>query len=189
MAGQETSDASEHCGRTLGAEQQGAAKNSGASWPIGGAFVPMHRQYVEYMRGVDVTDQLRGNYSSQLRCHKWWVKIFHFIVDQTMVNSYVTWVKQMEDLGLPTTSHLAFKIAVGKHLAAEAILARRRGRHPPEPRQRGPPTVQTLFRSSRKRQCVICGGVQKWFCMACGDKWMCQESCYQAHHEIIYAMG
>jgi hypothetical protein len=50
---------------------------------------PMHRQYIEYMRGVDVTDQLRGNYSSQLRCHKWWMKIFHFIVDQTMVNSYV----------------------------------------------------------------------------------------------------
>ena len=31
---------------------------------------PMLVQYVEYMRGVDVTDQLRGNYSSQLRCHK-----------------------------------------------------------------------------------------------------------------------
>ena len=66
---------------------------------------PMHRQYVEYMRGVDVADQLRGNYSSQLRCHKWWVKIFHLIVDQTMVNAYVTWVKQMEDLGLPVTTH------------------------------------------------------------------------------------
>ena len=26
---------------------------------------PMHRQYVEYMRGVDVTNQLCGNYSSQ----------------------------------------------------------------------------------------------------------------------------
>ena len=81
----------------------------------------MHRQYVEYMRGVDVTDKLRGNYSSQLRCHKWWVKKFHLIVDQTMVNSCVTWVKQMEDLGLHGTSHLAFKITVGKYLVAEAI--------------------------------------------------------------------
>ena len=106
---------------------------------------PMHRQYVEYMRGVDVTDQLRGNYSSQLRCHKWWVKIFHFIVDQTMVNSYVTWVRQMEDLGLPVTSHLAFKIAVGKHLAAAAILARRKGRAPPEPRLRRPPLYTLYF--------------------------------------------
>ena len=71
-----------------------------------------------------MTDQLRGNYSSQLRCHKWWVKKFHLIVDQTMVNSYVVWVKQMEELGLPFTSHLAFKIAVGKYLAEEAIHAR-----------------------------------------------------------------
>lgn len=52
--------------------------------------LPMVTQYIEYMRGVDVTDQLRASYSSQLRCHKWWVKIFHQIVDQTMVNAYVT---------------------------------------------------------------------------------------------------
>lgn len=51
---------------------------------------PMHTQYVEYMRGADVIDQLRGNYSSQLRCHKWWIKIFHLIVDQSMVNARVT---------------------------------------------------------------------------------------------------
>ena len=146
---------------------------------------PMHRQYVEYMRGVDVADQLRGNYSSQLRCHKWWVKIFHFIVDQTMVNAYVTWVKQMEDLGLPVLLHLAFKIAVGKHLAAEAIQVRQRGRVPPEPRPRRPPPVHGLFRSTLKRQCVICGRVQKWFCNACGDKWMCTEYCYQAHHKSV----
>ena len=146
---------------------------------------PMHRQYVEYMRGVDVTDQLRGNYSSQLRCHKWWVKIFHLIVDQTMVNSYVTWVKQMEDLGLPVTSHLAFKIVVGKYLAAEAIHARRRGHVFPDPRPRHPRAVHTLYRSKLKRGCVICGRLQKWFCKACGNKWMCPEACYQAQHERL----
>jgi len=27
-------------------------------------FSPMHKKYVEYMRGVDVTDQLRSNYPS-----------------------------------------------------------------------------------------------------------------------------
>jgi hypothetical protein len=146
---------------------------------------PMHRQYVEYMRGVDVTDQLRGNYSSQLRCHKWWVKIFHLIVDQTMVNAYVTWVKQMEDLGLPVTTHLAFKIAVGKHLALEAIQARQRGHAPHGRRPRAPNPIHTLFRSKLKRRCVICGRVQKWFCTSCGNKWMCPESCYQAQHERL----
>ena len=146
---------------------------------------PMHRQYVEYMRGVDVADQLRGHYSSQLRCHKWWVKIFHLIVDQTMVNAYVTWVKQMEDLGLPVPSHLAFKIAVGKYLASDAIQARRRSHAAPERRRRHPHAVHTLFRSKLKRKCVVCGRVQKWFCTSCGHKWMCPKSCYQAQHEML----
>ena len=146
---------------------------------------PMHRQYVEYMRGVDVTDQLRGNYSSQLRCHKWWVKVFHLIVDQTMVNCYVTWVKQMEDLGLPVTSHLAFKIDVGKYFAVEAIQERRRGNVHPDPRPRRPRAVHTLYRSKLKQICVVCRRVQKWFCTACGNKWMCPESCHQAHHERL----
>ena len=112
----------------------------------------MHRQCVEYMRGVNITDQLRGNYSSQLRCHKWWVKIFHLIVDQTKVNAYVTWVKQMEDLGLPVTSHLAFKIAVGKYLASDAIQARQRRHAPPERRSRHPHPVHTLFPVQTKAQ-------------------------------------
>jgi hypothetical protein len=39
---------------------------------------PMHVQYVEYMRGVDVTDHLRGNYSAQLKSHKWWHNSFFY---------------------------------------------------------------------------------------------------------------
>jgi hypothetical protein len=33
------------------------------------------------MKGVDVTDHLRGMYSLQLRSHKWWQKIFVFVFD------------------------------------------------------------------------------------------------------------
>ena len=76
----------------------------------------MHVEYMEYMRGVDVTNQLRGNYSSQLRSHKWWMKLFYIVVDQSMVNAYVTWVKEMEDLGLRISIDLAFKIPIGGHL-------------------------------------------------------------------------
>jgi hypothetical protein len=32
---------------------------------------PMHYQYTRYMRGVDVADQLRDEYSCQVRTHKW----------------------------------------------------------------------------------------------------------------------
>jgi len=118
---------------------------------------PMHRQYVEYMRGVDVTDQLRGNYSSQLRCHKWWVKLFNFVVDQSLVNSYVTWKKDMENLGLPVMPHLAFKIANGKYLVQKAIDTRRRGKQQQFPTPRHPPRIHTLYHSNLKRVCIVCG--------------------------------
>ena len=140
--------------------------------------------------GPGLTEQVAKNIDlvrsvSQLRCHKWWVKIFHLIVDQTMVNAYVTWAKQMEDLRLPVTSHLAFKIAVGKYLATEAIEARQRQHVPLAGRHRPHHPVHTLRRSKLKRGCVICGRLQKWFCTPCGHKWMCPESCYQAVHESL----
>jgi hypothetical protein len=82
----------------------------------------MHVQYVQYMREVDVTDQLRGNYSSQLKFYKWWLKLFHLVVNQSMVNNYVCWVADMEALELRVMSHLAFKIAVGKPSCGMASL-------------------------------------------------------------------
>jgi len=146
----------------------------------------MHTSYVEYMRGMDVTDHLRGNYSTQLRCHKWWIKLFHFVVDQTMVNAYVTWVKEMEDLGLRIMPHLAFKIAVGKQLVQGAISARQRRVHPANyATPRRPPRTHAHFRSKLRRACVVCGHLQRWYCEACKNKRMCRGACYYAHHEAL----
>ena len=39
---------------------------------------PMHYQYTTYMRGVDVADQLKREYSSQVRTQKWWLRFFFF---------------------------------------------------------------------------------------------------------------
>jgi hypothetical protein len=38
------------------------------------------------MRGVDVSDQLQASYSYQVRSHKWWHRIFYFLLDMTIVN-------------------------------------------------------------------------------------------------------
>jgi len=146
---------------------------------------PMHRQYVVYMRGVDVTDQLRGNYSSQLRCHKWWVKLFSFVVDQSLVNGYVTWVKDMEELGLKVMPHLAFKIAVGKHLIQEAINSCQRSKQPRAPTPRHPPRTHTHYHSKLKRICVVCRHPQQWYCAGYRNKWICREECYHIHHDAM----
>ncbi|KAG0574413.1 hypothetical protein KC19_VG261000 [Ceratodon purpureus] len=113
------------------------------------------------------------------------MKIFHFGFNQTMVNAYVMWVKDIEALGLSASTHLAFKISVGRHLAEDAINARQKLRCPlgPAPRRRHP--VHTLYQSDLKWQCVVCDCLQKWLCRPCGNKWMCLEECYWAKHERL----
>lgn len=146
---------------------------------------PIHVQYQEYMRGVDVTDQIRSNYSSQLKSHKWWHKLFFFIIDQSMVNSYVVYCSQMESLGLRVRTHMQFNIAVGKHLVADWLQRRPRAQARPPPRQRRPPPVHSHWQSSLKRKCIECGALGRWYCPACGWKWMCRQSCYHVIHERL----
>ena len=146
---------------------------------------PIHTQYQEYMRGVDVSDQIRANYSSQLKSHKWWHKLFFFIVDQSMVNSYVVYCSQMEQLGLRVRTHMQFKIAVGKYLVSEWMQARSRPAQRPPPRRRRAPPVHCLWQSDLRRRCVQCGHVGRWHCPACGDVWMCPQNCYHAVHSRL----
>jgi hypothetical protein len=42
---------------------------------------PMHLQYTWDMRGVDTSDQIRGVYSSLSRSHKWWHRLFFYMLD------------------------------------------------------------------------------------------------------------
>jgi hypothetical protein len=53
---------------------------------------PMHVEYTTHMRGVDVADQLWASYSTQNRSHKWWHRIFFFLLDMTVVNMFIMYV-------------------------------------------------------------------------------------------------
>ena len=46
----------------------------------------VHLEYTTFMRGVDIADQLWASYSYQSCSHKWWHRVFHFLLDQTIVN-------------------------------------------------------------------------------------------------------
>ena len=50
---------------------------------------PMLVEYTKHMRGVDMADQRRASYSSQTRSHKWWHRVFWFLIDTIIVNMYV----------------------------------------------------------------------------------------------------
>lgn len=46
-------------------------------------------QYTARMGGVDRFDQQRGWYSVSRRSRKWWMRLFFFLIDAALVNSYI----------------------------------------------------------------------------------------------------
>jgi len=59
---------------------------------------PMYVEYTTYMRGVDVADQLHASYTCQTRSHKWWHRVFFFLIDTSIVNMYIiSWTHVSRD--------------------------------------------------------------------------------------------
>lgn len=52
----------------------------------------MHVEYTTHIDGVDVADQLRASYSTHNRSHKWWHRIFFFLLDMIVVNMLLMYV-------------------------------------------------------------------------------------------------
>jgi hypothetical protein len=51
-----------------------------------------HLEYTNNMRGVDVANHVRSNYSCQVSTHKWWHRVFFFLLDLTTTNMYVMYL-------------------------------------------------------------------------------------------------
>ena len=84
--------------------------------------VPSTPQQVEYqthIRGVDVVDQMRIDYSIQFHSHKWWHKRFFFIVDSWLNNSWVLLKHDRLTRGEPVyRRRLAYHFQVAQNLIA-----------------------------------------------------------------------
>jgi hypothetical protein len=50
------------------------------------------------MRGVDVADHTKDVYSSQTRSHKWWHRLFRFLIDISTTNSFKIYNGLCDDL-------------------------------------------------------------------------------------------
>jgi hypothetical protein len=72
---------------------------------------PIHFEYTNCMRGVDVADQLRASYSCQTRSHKWWHRVLFFLIDTTVVNMYIIYLSLLRRQRVPSRpmTHLQFK--------------------------------------------------------------------------------
>ena len=66
---------------------------------------PMHLEYTTHMHGVDVADQLRASYSCQTRSHKWWHRVFFFLIDTSIVNMYAIYLDKCRNCAPPSETN------------------------------------------------------------------------------------
>lgn len=137
-------------------------------------------QYQAGMRGIDVVDQQRQEYSTQLHSHKWWHRVFMFVLDSQLLNAYILYACDRRALGLVVHSRAMWHYAV----ATDLIRPRLNPGH-----IRGP--IRNLaqgglhFSSSHAfmcRRCVVCGRRTRRMCPGCGGVFQCEGVCYRTVH-------
>ena len=143
---------------------------------------PVLLEYTRYMRGVDVADQLRASYSSQTRSHKWWHRVFWFLMDTSIVNAYILYLDLCRRGPNPRRphTHLDFKTTLCQELLrcwelrserAQAAIAY----HVP---------IHMLSYGEQHRNCIVCGARVHSFCIQCGVLYFCSRGrdCYEVYH-------
>jgi hypothetical protein len=74
-------------------------------------------QYTRNMRGVDSTDQLRGVYSCLTQSHKWWHRLFFYMLDTTVVNMWIIHSDLSFRFLTDPLTHMTFQLQLAKELA------------------------------------------------------------------------
>lgn len=88
--------------------------------------------YNKYMGGVDHFDQFHSFYNISWKSRRWWVKIFYYLLDASVVNSYILY-KVTNDLHDPKASkftHLQFRSALANQLIGDYTSRKQPGIKP-----------------------------------------------------------
>jgi hypothetical protein len=94
---------------------------------------PIQTCYTKNMRGVDVQDQLRTAYSSNIASKKWWHKLFFFCLDTAVTNTYILYRETCARMGERPRPHKHVIQKIAFHLLG---MPQRRSQHvrpPPAP--------------------------------------------------------
>jgi hypothetical protein len=141
---------------------------------------PILLQYQQFMRGVDLVDQQRQEYTVQLQSHKWWHRLFMFILDSTLLNSYILYSHQIRGLGLPINSRALWHYRLGMQLVGGYLQPNRMGG---AARNLAPQGFHYLEGHPTARHlCVVCSKRTRRFCAGCGPRFMCAGRCYICVH-------
>ena len=153
--------------------------------------------YNQHMNGVDIADQHSTYYSFLRKTVKWWRKLFFWLLETAVVNSYIL----HNNITMPRQpDHLAYRRAVVESLASRYLSSapphRRLGRprkcpHPEDDPERLNKQLHLLDRRTQLHDCVVCSdrATQRhrtqFFCRTCGDKpALCPHPCFEQYHTL-----
>lgn len=151
--------------------------------------------YNEIMGAVDKFDQLKERYAIGRRSRKWWHRIFYFLIDLAIVNSYIMY---KVDHGQDTCQkQLDFRIHLAKQLIGNRSFRKRIGRPVnflSKKQNLVPDDVRTVNVGKHlpktlqsRRRCRLCSteGAEvrtKFLCEVCNVP-LCIDPCFRRFHE------
>lgn len=154
--------------------------------------------YNQHMNGVDIADQHSVYYSFIRKTIKWWRKLFFWLLETAVVNSYVLHNR----IVAPTrANHLAYRRAIVESLASRYVTSAPPRRRLGRPRKRQRPDesnperlnhqLHLLDRRTHLQECVVCSdrATQRhrtqYFCKTCSDTpSLCPHPCFEHYHTL-----
>ena len=152
--------------------------------------------YNKYMLGVDKLDQLMSYYSFLHKSVKWWRKVFFWMVEMCVVNSYIIFQQTMAETNnsFSHSQHISFRQKLITSLTEPLLLCRAQ-------------TINTVVKSHRlnhktqhyaekqkkRRDCVVCSSrtngerhLTAFICTKCIDEpALCPGQCFKMYHTNV----
>ena len=126
------------------------------------ACPPCLPNYVQFMRGVDMVDQLIHYYNISRRSRKWWKRVYAYGVEVSIFDSFVLY--KSARLSMKRISFLDFRIELAEQLIGTFTCRKRIGRprsFEHQNQSRLDKTLDHMPLFDKKRVCVVCAAVRK----------------------------
>lgn len=148
--------------------------------------------YNKSMGGVDLFDQLHERYKIGRRSLKWWHRIFYWLVDLAIVNSFAMW--KLDQTNPSKCNQLTFRLNFSSQLAAGFSSRKNPGRPPNFFKCKTPVEVRLAnvgrhmpIKNVNARRCKLCSTQKKekrtkFTCSFCKVP-LCVAPCFPKFHK------
>lgn len=142
------------------------------------------------MLGVDKMDQLSTYYHFLHRSVKWWRKVFFWLLEVIIVNSYVMHCEISKKKKEKPMTHLRYRQTIISILSEGQITcSSSRQRSTPHRIERLRPTKHFLQKTKKRRDCVVCSDrngtrhLTQYECQTCSNNpALCPTDCFKQYH-------